>query len=112
MGNAYKRFDQELSAATPAVLLTVPAATTAIVKSILVANTGGTASNITVSFAPSGAGTRSIVPLKSLASNDYVDLLAGSNAGPLILEALDTLTVLSSENSVSVVISALLVDRS
>lgn len=112
MGNAYKRFDQELLAATPAVLLTVPAATTAIVKSILVANTGGTASNITVSFAPSGAGTRSIVPLKSLASNDYVDLLAGSNAGPLILEALDTLTVLSSENSVSVVISALLVDRS
>lgn len=112
MGNAYKRFDQELSAATPAVLLTVPAATTAIVKSILVSNTNGNSANITVSFAPEGVGTHSIVPLQSLAHNGYIDLLAGSNVGPLILEAGDILSVTSSRSSVFVVISALLVDRS
>lgn len=111
MGNAYKRFEEELVATTPAVVLTVPAATTAIVKSILVSNTSGNSANITVSFAPEGVGTHPIVPLQALADNGYVDLLAGSSAGPLILEAGDILSVTSSQSSVFVIVSALLVDR-
>lgn len=111
MGNAYKRFEEELVATTPAIVLTVPVATTAVIKSILVSNTSGNSANITVTFAPGGVGTHPIVPSQALAHDHYTDLLAGSNAGPLILEAADTLSVTSSQSSVFVVVSALLVDR-
>ncbi len=111
MGNAYKRFEETLSAATPAVVLTVPGATTAIVKSILISNTSANISDITVTFSPAGVGTHTLMPLESVLSNDYVDLLSGWSAGPLVLEESDTLSVTSSQSNVFVVVSALLVDR-
>jgi hypothetical protein len=112
MGNAYKRFNETLVTATPKVVLTVPAATTAIVKSIWIANANAASTNITVTFSPGGSGTHYLVPSEAVASNVYVDLLAGWNAGPLVLEQLDALTVTSSQSTVYVVVSALLVDRS
>ena len=111
MSNAYKRFQKTPSATIPLIVLTVPAATTAIVKSIWIANIGVTSTNITVTFAPDGAGTHYLVPLEAVAPNKYVDLLAGWNAGPLVLEVLDALVVTSSQSAVYVVVSALLVDR-
>jgi hypothetical protein len=112
MGNAYKRFQQPLVSAVANTVLTVPAATTAIVKSIWIANTNAASTNITVTFSPGGTGTHYLVPLEAVAPNKYVDLLAGWNAGPLILEQLDALVVTSSQSNVYVVVSALLVDRS
>jgi hypothetical protein len=112
MSNAYKRFQKTPSATIPLIVLTVPAATAAIVKSIWIANIGVTSTNITVTFAPDGAGTHYLVPLESVAPNKYVDLLAGWNAGPVVLEELDALVVTSSQNDVYVTVSALLVDRS
>jgi murein tripeptide amidase MpaA len=44
MANSYKRFVEELTATVAATVLTVPAATTAIVKSIWVANDGASSS--------------------------------------------------------------------
>lgn len=111
MSNAYKRFQKTLVATVPNTVLTVSAATTAIVKSIWVANSDAASTNITVTFAPAGVGTHYLVPLESVAANKYVDLLAGWNAGPLVLEELDTLVVTSSQSNVYVVASALLVDR-
>jgi hypothetical protein len=111
MANAYKRFQKTLVAATANTVLTVPAATTAIVKSLWVANSDAASTNITVTFSPSGSGTHPLVPLEALAPGKYVDLLAGWNAGPLVLEQLDTLVVTSSQSNVYVVASALLVDR-
>jgi len=112
MGNAYKRFEKPLVSAVPNAVLTVPAATTAIVKSIWVANADASSTNIIVTFSPGGTGTHYLVPLEAVAPNKYVDLLAGWNAGPLVLEAADILTVTSSQSNVYVVASALLVDRS
>ena len=112
MGNAYKRFEETLTSAVANTVLTVPAATTAIVKSIWIANTNAASTNITVTFSPGGSGTHYLVPLEAVAPNKYVDLLAGWNAGPLVLEQLDALVVTSSQSSFYVVVSALLVDRS
>ncbi len=112
MANSYKRFQSTPSATIPLIVLTVPVATAAIVKSIWIANIGVTSTNITVAFAPDGAGTHYLVPLESVAPNKYVDLLAGWNAGPLVLEEYDELFVTSSQDYVYVTVSALLVDRS
>lgn len=112
MGNAYKRYEETLVAATPAVVLTVPAATSAIVKSIWVANNAGASSNITVTFSPAGTGTHYLIPLTALASKAYVDYMAATSGGPLVLEAGDILTITSSQSDVYAVVSALLVDRS
>jgi hypothetical protein len=110
MGNAYKRYDEALTAATPKVVLTVPEATTAIVKSIWVANDAASASNMVVTYSPTGVGTHYLVPTASLASKAFVDYL--NSGGPLVLEAGDILSVTSSQSNVYVVVSALLVDRS
>jgi len=112
MSNAYKRFPKTLVSTVANTVLTVPAATTAIVKSIWIANANVASTNITVTFSPDGAGTHYLVPLEAVATTKYVDLLAGWNAGPLVLEELDALVVTSSQNSVYVTVSALLVDRS
>ena len=111
MANSYKRYEETLTATVAATVLTVPAATTAIVKSIWVANNGSSSSNINVTFSPAGSGTHYLVPLEAVAAKQYVDFLAGWNAGPLVLEAEDELVITSSQNDVYVVVSALLVDR-
>ena len=111
MANSYKRFQSTPSATIPLIVLTVPAASTAIVKSIWIANIGVGSTNITVTFSPDGSGTHYLVPLEAVASNKYVDLLAGWNAGPLVLEGYDELFVTSSQDYVYVTVSALLVDR-
>jgi hypothetical protein len=111
MGNAYKRFDEALTATVAKTVLTVPAATSAIIKSIWVANNAGSSSNLTVTFSPVGSGTHFLVPLASLASKGFVDYMASTSGGPLVLEAGDVLTVTSSQSDVYVVVSALLVDR-
>jgi len=110
MANAYKRYNETLVAATPKVVLTVPEATTAIVKSIWVANNAGSSSNIVVTYAPAGVGIHYLVPTAALASKAFVDYM--NSGGPLVLEAGDILSVTSSQGDVYVVVSALLVDRS
>jgi hypothetical protein len=111
MGNAYKRYNETLVAATPEVVLTVPAATTAIIKSIWVANNAGASTNMTVTYAPAGVGTHYLVPLAALASKAFIDYMASTSGGPLVLETGDILSVTSSQSDVYVVVSALLVDR-
>jgi hypothetical protein len=111
MANLYKRYQTVFSGATTADLLTVPAATTAIVRSIIVANTTGSSINVTAAFSPLGTGTTTIAPAMAVSTNTYIDLLAGKVAGPLILEATDILKITSSAANLSVTVSALLVDR-
>ena len=111
MANLYKRYEEVFASATTANLLIVPNATTAIVRSIIVANATGSSINVTASFSPLGTGTVTIAPAFAVAANSYVDLLAGKVAGPLILEATDVLKITSSAADLSVTVSALLVDR-
>jgi len=82
MSNAYKRFQKTPSATIPLIVLTVPAATAAIVKSIWIANIGVSSTNITVTFAPDGAGTHYIVPLESVAPKQICRPLGRLERGP------------------------------
>ena len=107
MSNLYKRFLTTLTAATPADVLVVPAATTAIVRSIIISNVSGSAAVVTLTIAPSGAGSHMLVPALSVADDDYDEILTA----PLNLEAADILKITSDQSSVTVTLTALLVDR-
>jgi hypothetical protein len=111
MANLYKRYYRAFSGATTENLLTVPAATTAIVKSIIVANTTAGPINVTAAYSPLGSGTLTVAPAFAVAANSYLDLLSGKVAGPLILESTDILKITSSAADLNVTVSALLVDR-
>jgi hypothetical protein len=111
MANSYKRYPVTLTAATPATLFTVPAATTAIVRSIWVTNSGGASATIKVSFAPGGSGLHYLTFNTTVNAGEYYDLIGTKPTGPLILETGDIFRIESSASSVGVVVSALLVDR-
>jgi hypothetical protein len=111
MANLYKRYYKAFASASTDNILTVPEATAAIVKSIIVSNTTGGAINVTAAYSPLGTGTVTVAPAMAVAANSYIDLLAGKVAGPLILEATDILQITSSATGLNVTVSALLVDR-
>lgn len=111
MSNSYKRFAFVFAGATTENLLAVPAATTAIVKSIIVANPTGSPIDVIALFTTPAAVSVSVAPSLAVASSDYTDLLTGKVAGPLILEAGDILKITSSAADLNVTVSALLVDR-
>jgi hypothetical protein len=112
MANLYKRYHHVFPSASTEELFTVPPATTAIIKSILVSNPTGGAINIRCEYSPEGTGTVVVVPTEEVPGNDYLDLLSGKVAGPLILEATDVLKLISTAANLNVTVSALLVDRS
>lgn len=111
MANLYKRYTAALPSTTLTTLLTVPAATAAIVRSLWFCNTTGTAVTVTASFSPNGSGTHTLVDGQSIGAGEYFDVLGTKPTGPLILEGGDVLKVSSSDTGVDVVASVLLVDR-
>lgn len=111
MANLYKRYTLVSTGAGTSTILTVPAATTAIIKSIIVSNSTGTSISVECFFSPEGTGTVVIAPTLSVGTFTYADLLSGKVAGPLILEAQDLLKITSSAANLNVTVSALLVDR-
>ena len=115
MANSYRRFfHKNVATGSTTTVMTVPAATTAIVENKnasdnefkMVAGLDGNASDITLS-------TTTVPTLTA------VDLMVGGTSafggsgakGPVILEANDTLKFQASQASGNVVISVLLVDR-
>lgn len=111
MANLYKRYTLVSTGAATSTVLEVPAATTAIIKSIIVSNPTGSAISVACSISPQGTGEVVIAPTASMATLTYLDLLAGKVAGPLILEAADLLKITASAADLNVTVSALLVDR-
>jgi len=107
MSNLYKRFLTTLTAATPADILVVPAATTAIVRSIIISNVSGSVAVVTLTIAPVGVGSHMLVPALSVNDDNYAEILTE----PLNLEAADILKATSNQSSVTVTLTALLVDR-
>lgn len=74
---------QQLSVTTAVAVYTVPASTSAIVKGVVICNTGAVA-NITVALVPSGGsndGTHALVNLYALQPNDSLTLLPEDLAG-------------------------------
>tara|TARA_R100000544_G_C2225293_1_gene60262 strand:+ start:1344 stop:1667 length:324 start_codon:yes stop_codon:yes gene_type:complete len=82
MANLYKNAKLDLTATSATVLYTVPAARTAIFKSILVSEDSGNADTITVTLTNAATAVFSLFKVKAVAANTTVELLTA----PLVLE--------------------------
>jgi hypothetical protein len=109
MANRYLHQVSIPSAATETTLYTVPAATTAVVRSLRVTNASSGATVLTVTQYDSGDVTAHYaLKSKSLAVNTSTDVF---NGVPFVLEEGDALKVTSSQADVTFYLSYLEVDR-
>ena len=108
MATKYFRKYAVPAAATETTLYTVPAANTAIVRSLRVTNAGSATSSITVTQYANGVTANVLQKARDLAVNNTYDVFSGV---PCVLEAGDVLKVTSSEASVDFYLSYLEVDR-
>lgn len=113
MSNAYRRFLTPLTDGVSVTVLTVPAATTAIVKSILISNSNASSTTAEVLISPAGVGSHIIIPAASISTQEYFDFLGGwdGSSRVLVLEAGDLLKIKVTTDDVVATINALLIDR-
>ena len=107
MANKYFRKYSVPAAATPTALYTVPAANSAVVRSLRVTNTGTGVAAITVTHTGTGT-TYYLQKDRSLTVNTTFDVFNGI---PCVLETGDVLTVTSSIAGVHFYLSYLEIDR-
>ena len=104
MANVYKNAKIDLTDTDNETLYTVPAVTTAIVKSILVSEDAGATPNITVTLVNASATVFSLFKSKALTANGTLELLSS----PLVMEESEILKVQASTgNQLHVVMSIL-----
>ena len=82
MANNYKNAKVDLTTTSATTLYTCPAATTAIVKSILVSEDSGNADSITVTITDSNSNVFSIFKTKAISANATDELLTN----PLVVQ--------------------------
>jgi len=108
MSNKYFRDHLVPSAATETDLYTVPAANTAILRSLRVTNANASDTQITVSEYDDGGSQRYLLKDYPLSPNGTIDVF---NGVPCVLEAGDKITVESSQSTVHFYLSYLETDR-
>lgn len=109
MANKYLHEVLIPSASTETTLYTVPAATTAVLRSLRVTNASANVAAITVTQYDSGDVTAHyLLKSKSLPTNTTVDVF---NGVPCVLEAGDVLKVTASVGTVHFYLSYMEVDR-
>jgi len=89
MPNNYTNAKVDLTTTNATVLYTAPAATTSLVKSILVSEDTGNADTITVTITDAAAGVYSLFKVLAVASNTTVELLSE----PIVVKENETLKV-------------------
>ena len=89
MPNNYTNAKVDLTTTTATVLYTAPAATTSLVKSILVSEDTGNADTITVTITDAAAAVYSLFKVLAIASNTTVELLSE----PIVVKENETLKV-------------------
>jgi len=89
MPNNYKNAKLDLTTTGATVLYTCPAATTALVKSILVSEDTGSADTITVTITDADAAVFSLFKVTAVAANTTVELLTE----PLVVQENEILKV-------------------
>jgi|TARA_R110002124_G_scaffold226697_1_gene391913 hypothetical protein len=82
MANNYKNAKVDLTTTSATTLYTCPAATTSLVKSILVSEDTGSADTITVTITDADAAVFSLYKVKAVAANTTVELLTA----PLVVQ--------------------------
>ena len=104
MANSFVNKKVELTTTSVTTLYTVPDATTAIIKSILVSEDSGNADTITVTITDTASAVFSLFKTKSISANGTTELLSA----PLVLQQNEILKVTAATaNRLHVVLSAL-----
>jgi len=104
LANSFVNKKVDLSSTSATTLYTVPSATTAIIKSILVSEDSGNADTITVTITDTSDNVFSLFKTKSISANGTTELLSA----PLVLQQNEILKVTAATaNRLHVVLSAL-----
>jgi len=104
MANSFVNKKVDLTSTSATTLYTVPSATTAVIKSILVSEDSGNADTITVTITNTASAVFSLFKTKSISANATAELLTA----PLVLEESEVLKVTAATaNRLHVVLSAL-----
>ena len=104
MANSFVNKKVDLTSTSATTLYTVPSATTAIIKSILVSEDSGNADTITVTITDTSDAVFSLFKTKSISANGTTELLSA----PLVLQQNEILKVTAATaNRLHVVLSAL-----
>ena len=104
MANAFVNKKVDLTPTSVTTLYTVPSATTAIIKSILVSEDSGNSDTITVTITDTSSNVFSVFKTKSISANGTTELLSA----PLVLEESEILKVTAATaNRLHVILSAL-----
>ena len=108
MANTFVNKKVDLTTTSATTLYTVPTATTAIIKSILVSEDSGNADTITVTITDTASAVFSLFKTKAISANATTELLTA----PLVLEESEVLKVTAATaNRLHVVLSALEVKK-
>ncbi len=104
MANTFVNKKTDLTSTSATTLYTVPSATTAVVKSILVSEDSGNADTITVTITDTSDAVFSLFKTKAISANATSELLSA----PLVLQESEVLKVTAATaNRLHVVLSAL-----
>ena len=104
MANAFVNKKVDLTSTSATTLYTVPTATTAVIKSILVSEDSGNADTITITLTDADAAVFSLFKTKAISANATSELLTA----PLVAQESEIIKVTAATaNRLHVVISAL-----
>ena len=104
MANSFLNKKADLTTTSVTTLYTVPSATTAVIKSILVSEDSGNADTITITITDTSDNVFSLFKTKSISANATTELLTA----PLVLEESEVLKVTAATaNRLHVVASVL-----
>ena len=104
MANNFKNKKVDLTTTDLTTLYTVPTATTAVVKSILVSKDAGSGTTITITLVNSSGTIFNLFKTKAIASNATTELLTQ----PLVMEESEVLKVQAADANELHVIASLL----
>ena len=108
MANTFVNKKVDLTTTSATTLYTVPSATTAIIKSILVSEDSGNADTITITITDTSDAVFSLFKTKAISANATTELLTA----PLVMEESEVLKVTAATaNRLHVVVSALEVKK-
>ena len=104
MANSFVNKKADLSSTSATTIYTVPSATTAVIKSILISEDSGNADTITVTITDTSDAVFSLFKTKAISANATTELLSA----PLVLQESEVLKVTAATaNRLHVVLSAL-----
>ena len=104
MANSCVNKKVDLTSTSATTLYTVPSASTAVIKSILVSEDAGSGANITITLVDSSANIFNLFKSKTISSNTTTELLTQ----PLVMEESEILKVQASDANELHVIASIL----